>query len=95
MGRAVIACNTAIAPDEVIIPLEFAMTVLAKETVRSYNFERLNRLFKNGKDIYPGAEFVVKPDGRKFQIGSPNLILEEGDILHRHMQNGDVVMMNR
>lgn len=58
IGRAVIACNIDISPDQVVIPLEFAMTVHAKEVVRSYNIDRLMKFFKNGKDVYPGAEFV-------------------------------------
>ena len=41
MGRAVIACNSTNPPDVVTIPLEFAMSVFAKEVVRDYNRERL------------------------------------------------------
>lgn len=61
------------------------MTVHAKEVVRSYNYERLIKLFKNGKDTYPGAEFIVKRDGRKYQIGNLSLELEEGDTIYRHL----------
>ncbi len=78
-----------------MIPLEFAMTVHAKEVVRSYNIDRLMRFFKNGKDVYPGAEFILKPDGKRYQVGNPNVTLEEGDTIYRHIQNGDYVLMNR
>lgn len=61
------------------------MTVHAKEVVRSYNYDRLIKLFKNGKDIYPGAEYIVKKDGKKYMIGNGNLVLEEGDTIFRHL----------
>ena len=30
------------------------------EEVTPYNIERLSKLVKNGRDIYPGANFVFK-----------------------------------
>jgi hypothetical protein len=48
LGRGIIACNTRICADEVIIPQQFAMTVFIKEKVQSYNYKRLEKLFKNG-----------------------------------------------
>ncbi len=48
LGRGIIACNTTINADEVIIPQSFAMTVFIKEKVQAYNFSRLEKLFKNG-----------------------------------------------
>jgi hypothetical protein len=41
MGRAVIACDASNPPDVVTIPLEFAMSVFAKEVVRDFNKDRL------------------------------------------------------
>ena len=66
-----------------------------KEVVRPYNYKRLEILFKNGPDIYPGAEYIVKKDGQKYYIGNVNVTMEEGDILYRHLQDGDPVLMNR
>jgi DNA-directed RNA polymerase I subunit RPA1 len=48
LGRCVIACNTKISPDEVIIPQQFAMTVFVQEKVMDFNYERLLKFFKNG-----------------------------------------------
>ena len=45
LGRGVIACNVNIAPDEVIIPQMFAMTVTIREMVHDFNYERLFKLF--------------------------------------------------
>lgn len=66
LGRGVIACNTRISADEVIIPQQFAMTVFIKERVQSYNFKRLEKLFKNGPTQYPGANYIRKPNGNKY-----------------------------
>lgn len=94
-ARTVIACDASISPDEVVFPLEFAKTLYMKEVVRPYNFKRLEGLFKNGPNIYPGAEYIVKKDGHKYHIGNVNVTMEEGDILYRHLQDGDPVLMNR
>jgi DNA-directed RNA polymerase II subunit RPB1 len=48
MGRAVIACDASNPPDVVTIPLEFAMSVFAKEVVRDFNRDRLQKVFNNG-----------------------------------------------
>jgi DNA-directed RNA polymerase II subunit RPB1 len=66
MGRAVIACDTTNPPDVITIPLEFAMSVYVRETVRSYNRERLQKVFDNGPHQYPGAVYVVKSDRKRY-----------------------------
>ena len=85
IARAVIACDVQNAPDVVTIPLEFAMTVHMREVVRPYNFERLQKLFNNGPDVYPGADYLVKTDGKRYQIGNANVKMEEGDTIFRHL----------
>ena len=66
MGRAVIACDASNPPDVVTIPLEFAMSVFAKEVVRDFNRDRLQKVFNNGPKQYPGATYVVKSDGKRY-----------------------------
>jgi len=58
MGRAVIACDSTNPPDVATIPLEFAMSLFAKEVVRPYNRKRLEKIFNNGPYIYPGATYI-------------------------------------
>jgi DNA-directed RNA polymerase II subunit RPB1 len=53
---------------------------------------------KNGPDKYPGAKNVFKKDeGKAFRLGFVNrdLDIQEGDIVHRHLVDGDVVLFNR
>jgi DNA-directed RNA polymerase beta' subunit len=58
IGRAVTACDTSNAPDEVTLPLDFLKSIYMKEVVRPYNKKRLTEAFNNGPDIYPGADIV-------------------------------------
>ena len=94
-GRAVTACDTSNAPDEATLPIDFLKSIHMKEVVRPYNKKRLMEAFNNGPDIYPGADIVQKPNGEKFFIKDGNITLEEGDVLYRHLVDGDRVIINR
>jgi DNA-directed RNA polymerase II subunit RPB1 len=41
------------------------MILTFPEVVTPYNIEKLDRIVKNGKDIYPGANFVYTYYGNK------------------------------
>ena len=53
------------------------------------------KAFNNGPKVYPGADFVQKPDGRKYAILGDNVTFEMGDTLYRHLQQGDRVIITR
>lgn len=61
------------------------MAVYIKEIIRDYNKERLQILFNNGPDIYPGAKYIQKPDGTRYNIGNLNVKMEEGCTIYRHL----------
>jgi DNA-directed RNA polymerase beta' subunit len=94
IGRAVAACDTSNAPDEATLPIEFVQSIHIKESLNDFNRERLMKAFTNGPNVYPGADFVQKPDGRKYAV-SDNITFEKGDVLYRHLQAGDRVIVNR
>ena len=54
---------------------------------------------RNGRSKYPGAKSVLlKEDKRSLSLKfvNPELIdLKEGDVVHRHLVDGDVVLFNR
>ncbi|CAF4190159.1 unnamed protein product, partial [Rotaria magnacalcarata] len=58
-------------------------------------------LVRNGPDIHPGANFIINPktEQKKFlKYGDRNDLaskLRYGDIVERHMIDGDVVLFNR
>ena len=75
------------------------MILTFPEQVTSHNIERLTRIIQNGKDKYPGANFVYSINGdKKHQIDlkyGKNIILKYGDIVERHLIDGDKVLLNR
>jgi DNA-directed RNA polymerase III subunit RPC1 len=70
------------------------------ERVTSHNLRRLQLNVINGTEKHPGAQYVQTNSGiKKFlKYGDRNKIAEElriGDIVERHIQDGDIVLFNR
>ena len=66
--------------------------------VNSLNKNYLTKLIQNGPNVYPGAKILVKKNGDSIYLENTDresIILEDGDIVHRHMINGDPVLFNR
>jgi DNA-directed RNA polymerase beta' subunit len=105
-GRTVVSADPSIDIDEFGIPESFAMTLTYPETVNRYNMSKLYSLVRNGPNRYPGAKSVVKRqralDGTTQEvtkslkyIDPQTIVLEEGDIVNRHLQDGDWALFNR
>jgi DNA-directed RNA polymerase II subunit RPB1 len=97
-ARSVITPDPNIDVDELGVPEEIARNLTFPEVVTSFNRDRLMAAIKNGPDKYPGAKNVFKKDeGKAFRLGFVNrdLDIQEGDIVHRHLVDGDVVLFNR
>lgn len=96
-ARSVITPDPNISIDELGVPIKIAMNLTFPEVVNKYNIDSLRKLVNNGPDKYPGAKFVRK-DKRTIRlkdIDRSNIELEYGDIVDRHMQDGDYVLFNR
>lgn len=97
-ARSVITPDPNISIDELGVPLKIAMNLTFPEIVNQYNRERLMNAVINGPDIYPGAKFIRKGTWTKALKNMPNrstLVLEDGDVVDRHLIDGDVVLFNR
>jgi DNA-directed RNA polymerase II subunit RPB1 len=98
-ARTVITPDANIDLDELGVPEEIATNLTFPETVSPYNRERLMEYVRNGPDKHPGAKSVyVKRDKNTFSLRyvNPDMIdLREGDVVHRHLINGDIVLFNR
>ena len=98
-ARTVITPDANIELDELGVPEEIAINLTFPETVSVYNRERLLSYVKNGPDKHPGAKSIyVKRDQNTFNLrymNPDNIDLKEGDIVHRHLVNGDIVLFNR
>jgi DNA-directed RNA polymerase subunit A' len=98
-ARSVIAPDSFLRLDEVGVPVRIAKEITYPESVTEFNIERLKKLVKNFKD-YPGANYVVTPDGIKRKITESTVenIAEElapGYIVERHIMNDDIILFNR
>jgi len=98
-ARSVITPDANIELDELGVPEEIATNLTFPEIVSPYNRERLLSYVKNGPDKHPGAKSVyLKADDRTVSLRyvNPDTIdIREGDVVHRHLINGDIVLFNR
>ncbi|MBD3313444.1 DNA-directed RNA polymerase subunit A' [Candidatus Woesearchaeota archaeon] len=99
-ARTVISPDPMIDLNEVGIPNIVAMKLTVPERLTEWNREYLKRFLERGPKKYPGANYVIRPDGKKKKItdDTHEQIMEEiqpGYIVERHLMDGDVVIFNR
>ncbi|KAF8075932.1 hypothetical protein FPV67DRAFT_389261 [Lyophyllum atratum] len=98
-GRTVISPDPNLRIDEVAVPERVAKVLTYPERVTPQNMEVLKQAIRNGTEIHPGANFFARGENKKFlKFGNRNAIadgLAVGDIVERHIVDGDVVLFNR
>ncbi|TFK64915.1 beta and beta-prime subunits of DNA dependent RNA-polymerase [Pluteus cervinus] len=98
-GRTVISPDPNLRIDEVAVPERVAKILTYPERVTPHNVELLRKAVRNGTDVHPGANFVARADVKKFlRFGNRNAIADGlcvGDIVERHVIDGDIVLFNR
>jgi DNA-directed RNA polymerase II subunit RPB1 len=99
-ARSVITPDPRISIDELGVPLKIAMNLTFPEIVNQYNIAELENLVRNGPDVYPGARNLRKTQekGRIIRlkdIDMSKIKVEIGDIVDRHLRNGDYALFNR
>lgn len=96
-ARSVITADPNLSINQVGVPLRIAMNLTYPEVVTRYNIDRLNRLVKNGPHQYPGAKHYRAKHSkfRKDLSVDQEITLCYGDIVYRHMLDGDIVFFNR
>ena len=98
-ARSVITPDANIDVDELGVPIEIATNLTKPEIVTPYNRDRLMMYVRNGPAKHPGAKSVyIKNDKRSISlkyIHADMIELNEGDIVHRHLIDGDNVLFNR
>ncbi len=103
-ARTVITSDPTISANQLGVPKKIAMNVTFPEYVTPYNYDKLTKLVKNGSDVYPGANYVyrasasnagrpAKPIYLKFR--KEKIVLQYGDVVERHLHDGDIVLLNR
>ena len=100
-GRTVISPDPNLAIDQVAVPELVAKNLTYPEKVSRYNKAKLQSRLRNGPSKWPGANYVWKSDQKIRQYlkyGKLSLHadhLQEGDIVERHLEDGDIVLFNR
>ena len=99
-GRTVISPDPNLEITQVAVPVQMAKILTFPEKVMIYNLALMQKLVENGPFIHPGANVVEFTDGSKvaLQYAKKNEIaagLKVGDIVERHLSDGDFVLFNR
>ncbi len=100
-ARTVISPDPNLSINEVGVPIDIAKILTVPEVVTEWNIEWLRQLVINGPEIWPGANYVIMPGGRRIDLrymkDRKRLAeqLEPGWIVERHLMDGDIVLFNR
>ncbi len=99
-ARSVISPDPMININEVGVPLSVAKKLTVPERVTEWNIEYLKKFVERGPEKYPGANYIVRPDGKRKRLTEETieLALEElqpGYIVERHLMDGDISLFNR
>lgn len=100
-GRTVISPDPNLRIDEVAVPERVAKILTYPERVTAQNIERLRDAVRNGTEKHPGANYVTAGSSgfKKFlRFGNRNAVadgLRIGDVVERHIIDGDIVLFNR
>ncbi|KAH8071284.1 DNA-directed 5'-3' RNA polymerase [Aureococcus anophagefferens] len=109
-ARTVISPDPNLRVDQVGVPQEVAKIMTYPEKVNALNLEKLQKLVVAGQKQWPGANYVEianhddpgagdrPPFKKSLLYGDRARIAKElrvGDVVERHMQDGDVVLFNR
>lgn len=100
-GRTVISPDPNLSIDEVAVPDRVAKVLTYPEKCTRYNKEKLQNLIMNGPTVHPGANYLLKKNEdarRNLRYGDRHKLaknLQYGDVVERHIEDGDVVLFNR
>jgi len=105
--RVDFSARTVISPDpnldisEVGVPLDVAMRLSMPEMITTWNIDEMRQFVVNGPEKYPGALYIVRPDGKRVRLefvtdrAKIAEALEPRFIVERHLKDGDVAIFNR
>jgi len=97
-ARSVITADPNISIRDLGIPMKIAKNITKPVVVNKINKAFLTKLVLNGPDEWPGAKILEKKNGESITlryVDRKSIVLEEGDIVHRHMMDGDPILFNR
>ncbi|WPK24139.1 hypothetical protein PUMCH_001399 [Australozyma saopauloensis] len=100
-ARTVISPDPNLRIDEVAVPDRVAKILTYPEKCSRYNRQKLQKLILNGPTVHPGANYLIRQNDntkRNLKFGDRVRLAKElriGDVVERHIEDGDVVLFNR
>jgi DNA-directed RNA polymerase II subunit RPB1 len=97
-ARSVITPDPNISIKELGVPMSIAKNITKPVIVNRKNMSYLLKLVQNGPDVHPGAKILERKNGECISlryIDRDSIDLKDGDIVHRHMLDGDAILFNR
>lgn len=99
-ARTVTSPDPKINIDEVGVPEAIAKELTVPVRVNESNLEEVREIVKRGPNVWPGANYVIRPDGRRKKVTdltSEEIAkeIEPGYIVERHIKDGDISLFNR
>jgi DNA-directed RNA polymerase II subunit RPB1 len=97
-ARSVITGDPNLSVRQLGVPMKIAMNITKPITVNDLTHEFLTKLVQNGPDVYPGAKILERKSGERISlryVDRNSIVLRPGDVIHRHMMDGDYVLFNR
>ncbi|MHA1893027.1 MAG: DNA-directed RNA polymerase subunit A' [Candidatus Helarchaeota archaeon] len=100
-ARTVISPDPNLSINEVGVPIHIAKILTVPERITEHNIEEMNQLILRGPEEHPGANYVIRKDGRRIDLRFvknrevTTESIEPGFIIERHLKDGDVVLFNR
>lgn len=104
--RVDFSARTVISPDpnlmihQVGVPEKVAKILTFPERVHPANLSKMQQLIRNGTEKHPGANYVQQKGKEKKYLayGNRDKVAQDlkcGDIVERHLVDGDIVLFNR
>jgi len=99
-ARTVISPDPNISINEIGVPEHIAKTLTIPVRVTEHNLEEVRNLIRRGPDIYPGANCMTSPDGKRYDLRYADRedlakTVEPGFVVERHLTDGDILLFNR
>jgi DNA-directed RNA polymerase subunit A' len=99
-ARTVVSPDPNISINEIGVPVYIAKTLTLPVRITKYNIEEIRNLVRRGPDIHPGANRIIAPDDKRFDLRYADReelarTIEPGFTIERHLVDGDTVLFNR
>ncbi|MHA1681827.1 MAG: DNA-directed RNA polymerase subunit A' [Promethearchaeota archaeon] len=100
-ARTVISPDPYLSINQVGVPRDIAKELTVPIKVTEWNIEEMKQLVLNGPEGHPGANYIIRNDGRRIDLRfvqkRENICetLKPGFQIERHLKDGDFVLFNR